>query len=71
MYSVFSKKIESFWELFQRFDTILASPHSARIIRTCIYMMYMIHANACAYYGLSTWEGIGSTTWTFNGIGNA
>ncbi|XP_035706955.1 cyclic nucleotide-gated cation channel beta-3 [Folsomia candida] len=58
-------KIDTYWELFQRFDTILASPHSARITKTLIYMVYMIHANACVYYGLSKFEGLCSTTWTF------
>ena len=63
--------METYWELFQRFDTILASPHAARITRTMLYMMYMIHFNSCAYYGLSKLEGIGTTTWTFDGAGNA
>ncbi|GFW28114.1 cyclic nucleotide-gated cation channel beta-1 [Trichonephila clavipes] len=46
-------------------------PHLHRIIRTLMYMMYLIHLNACAYYAMSTWEGIGSNRWVFQGDGNA
>ncbi|ODM95313.1 Cyclic nucleotide-gated cation channel beta-1 [Orchesella cincta] len=63
--------VETFWELFRRLDTVLAHPHRARIFNTCLYMLYMIHCVACSYYALSTWEGIGATTWTFDGHGNA
>lgn len=58
-------QVDTYWELFQRFDTILASPHSARITKTLIYMIYMIHANACVYYGMSEFEGLCSTSWTY------
>ncbi|CAL8070629.1 unnamed protein product [Orchesella dallaii] len=64
-------KVETFWELFRRLDTVLANPHRARIGNSCLYMLYMIHCFACSYYFLSTWEGIGATTWTFDGHGNA
>lgn len=62
---------QTFWELFRQLDSYLAHPHRARIFHTCLYMLYMIHLVACSYYGLSTWEGIGTTTWTFDGHGNA
>lgn len=39
--------------------------------RTLAYIFYLIHLNACAYYKVSTWEGIGSNGWVFSGIGNA
>ncbi|UYV66306.1 CNGB1 [Cordylochernes scorpioides] len=64
-------KIQTFWEFFNRVDAVARSPYIIRITRTLIYMMYLIHLNACAYYAMSTWEGIASNTWVFQGIGNA
>ncbi|KAF5273624.1 hypothetical protein FQR65_LT04623 [Abscondita terminalis] len=52
-------------------DKIIASPHIIRIARTLMYMMYLIHINACAYYGFSLWEGIGANDFVYNGVGNA
>lgn len=68
---LFLLQITTFWELFRRLDNVLASPHAARITRTIIYMLYMIHLNAAAYYALSKWEGINTTEWTYDGEGNA
>ncbi|XP_067143879.1 cyclic nucleotide-gated channel beta-3-like isoform X3 [Centruroides vittatus] len=64
-------KLQTFWEFFNRVDAVAKSPYVIRIIRTLIYMMYLIHLNACAYYAMSSWEGIGSNSWVFNGTGNA
>ncbi|KAK4313765.1 hypothetical protein Pmani_014920 [Petrolisthes manimaculis] len=64
-------KIHTFWEFFNRLDTVLASPHAVRVIRTVLYMLYLIHLNTCAYFGFSKIEGIGSNRWVFQGNGNA
>ncbi|XP_054711138.1 cyclic nucleotide-gated cation channel beta-1-like [Uloborus diversus] len=64
-------KVQTFWEFFHRVDAVAKTPYVIRIIRTLIYMMYLIHLNACAYYAMSTWEGIGSNGWVFQGEGNA
>ncbi|XP_066938959.1 cyclic nucleotide-gated channel beta-1 isoform X2 [Macrobrachium rosenbergii] len=64
-------KIHTFWEFFNRLDTVLSSPHAVRVVRTVLNMLYLIHLNTCAYYGFSKLEGIGSNHWVFQGVGNA
>ncbi|CAL4098132.1 unnamed protein product, partial [Meganyctiphanes norvegica] len=64
-------KLHSVWEFFNRLDTRLASPHVLRVVRTLMYMLYLIHLNTNAYYGFSKIEGIGSNKWVFQGEGNA
>ncbi|XP_042230364.1 uncharacterized protein LOC121871863 isoform X2 [Homarus americanus] len=64
-------KIHTFWEFFHRLDSVLSSPHAIRVIRTVLYMLFLIHLNTCAYYGFSKIEGIGSNKWVFQGVGNA
>lgn len=64
-------KLHTFRNFFSLVDKLIASPHIIRITRTLLYMMYLIHLNACAYYAFSTWEGIGSNNFVFNGRGSA
>ncbi|XP_042878968.1 cyclic nucleotide-gated cation channel beta-3-like [Penaeus japonicus] len=64
-------KIKTFWEFFNRLDSVLSSPHAVRVVRTVLNMLYLIHLNTCAYYGFSKVEGIGSNRWVFQGKGNA
>ncbi|XP_050694950.1 uncharacterized protein LOC126984820 isoform X3 [Eriocheir sinensis] len=64
-------KIQTFWEFFNRLDSVLSSPHAVRVIRTVLNMLFLIHLNTCAYYGFSKLEGIGSNKWVFQGVGNA
>lgn len=64
-------KLHTFWRFFDLVDKLIASPHIIRITRTLLYMMYLIHLNACAYYSFSTWEGIGTNDFVFNGQGSA
>lgn len=64
-------KIHTFFTFFSHVDKRIASPHILRLGKTCLYMIYMIHLNACAYYAFSAWEGIGSNTFVFDGKGNA
>ena len=63
--------MHTFWDFFNLVDKLIASPHIIRITRTLLYMMYLIHLNACAYYAFSAWEGIGSNNFVYNGMGNA
>ncbi|XP_066251171.1 cyclic nucleotide-gated channel beta-3 isoform X3 [Euwallacea similis] len=64
-------KLHTFWEFFSLVDRRLANPYTIRITKTFIYMMYLIHLNACAYYAFSIYEGIGSNSFVYNGEGNA
>nr|XP_018898857.1 PREDICTED: cyclic nucleotide-gated cation channel beta-1 isoform X3 [Bemisia tabaci] len=64
-------KIQTFWEFFNHFDSVLSSPYIVRVARTLTYMVYLVHLNACAYYAMSVHEGLGINSWVYNGIGNA
>lgn len=41
-----------------------------RVIRTTAYLLYSLHVNSCLYYWASAYEGLGSTTWVYDGEGN-
>ncbi|CAG2112295.1 unnamed protein product [Medioppia subpectinata] len=64
-------KATTFWEFFTRIDAITKFPYFIRIIHTLMYKMYLIHLSSCAYYLMSSYEGFGSTPWTYNNEGNA
>lgn len=64
-------KIFSFWEFFARIDTILNSPYMFRILHTLMYKLYIIHIGGCLYYYTSSYEGFGTTSWTFENKGSA
>lgn len=64
-------QVFAFWEFIYRLDSVLAKPYFLRIFKTVTYMLYLIHLNACAYFAISDWEGIGSNTFVYDGIGNA
>ncbi|TRY76858.1 hypothetical protein TCAL_03522 [Tigriopus californicus] len=64
-------KVIAFWEFIYRLDAVMAKPYILRIVKTVNYMLYLIHLNACAYYAISDWEGIGSNTFVYNGQGSA
>ncbi|XP_064466686.1 cyclic nucleotide-gated cation channel beta-3-like [Ornithodoros turicata] len=60
-------KVQTFWEFFNRIDALAKSPYIIRVLRTLLYMIYLIHLNACAYYAISKYEGIGSNPFVFQG----
>ena len=41
-----------------------------RVIRTTAYLLYSLHLNSCLYYWASAYEGLGSTHWVYDGVGN-
>lgn len=41
-----------------------------RVIRTTAYLLYSLHLNSCLYYWASAYQGIGSTHWVYDGVGN-
>ena len=67
----FTVQASGFWEFWEQAEKVASSPHALRIVRTIIYMLYMIHLKGCAYYILSAYEGIGSNSWTYDGEGSA
>ncbi|KAK3577856.1 hypothetical protein CHS0354_010416 [Potamilus streckersoni] len=64
-------KIQTFWEFYERCDKAVRSAHAVRILRTMTYMLFLIHLEACGYYAMSVYEGIGSNRWVYSGEGNA
>ncbi|KAB0801801.1 hypothetical protein PPYR_03987 [Photinus pyralis] len=64
-------KVHTFWALIDFIDKLVASPHIIRLTRTLLNMFYLIHLNACAYYAISLWEGIGTNDFVYDGQGNA
>ena len=48
-----------------------SKPYFLRIVKTVVYMLYLIHLNACAYYWISWWEGLGTNGFVYDNVGNA
>uniref|UniRef100_T1IQ57 Cyclic nucleotide-binding domain-containing protein n=1 Tax=Strigamia maritima TaxID=126957 RepID=T1IQ57_STRMM len=63
--------IQVFWDFFNKWDRKAKNPYIVRIIRIFSYMLYLCHLIACAYYAFSYYKGLGSNSWTYDGVGNA
>nr|XP_032833345.1 cyclic nucleotide-gated cation channel beta-1 isoform X4 [Petromyzon marinus] len=63
-------RYKAFFEFNDRLEAILTKAFIYRVIRTTGYLLYSLHLNACLYYWASDYEGIGSTKWVYNGLGN-
>ncbi|XP_054985311.1 cyclic nucleotide-gated cation channel beta-3 [Sorex araneus] len=63
-------KYTSFFEFNHHLESIMEKAYIYRVIRTTGYLLFTLHINACIYYWASTYEGIGSTKWVYNGEGN-
>jgi len=50
-------------EFFDRTDSRTNYPHIFRVLQLVIYMIVSIHWNACLYYQISVWIGLGSDEW--------
>uniref|UniRef100_A0AAV2KZ78 Cyclic nucleotide-binding domain-containing protein n=2 Tax=Knipowitschia caucasica TaxID=637954 RepID=A0AAV2KZ78_KNICA len=64
-------KINSFFVFNERLEAILTKAYIYRVIRTTTYLLYCLHCNACLYYWASSYKGLGSTQWVYNGEGNS
>ncbi|XP_005734784.1 cyclic nucleotide-gated cation channel beta-1 isoform X2 [Pundamilia nyererei] len=64
-------KIKSFFEFNDRLEAILTKAYIYRVIRTTTYLLYCLHFNACLYYWISDFIGLGLTQWVYNGEGNS
>ncbi|KAM9690438.1 cyclic nucleotide-gated channel beta-3 [Dama dama] len=63
-------KYTSFFEFNHHLESIMNKAYIYRVIRTTGYLLFTLHINACLYYWASTYEGIGSTRWVYDGEGN-
>ncbi|KAM4028005.1 cyclic nucleotide-gated channel beta-3 [Anomaloglossus baeobatrachus] len=63
-------KYNTFFEFNDRLEAVLKRAYIYRVIRTTGYLLFILHINACIYYWGSTYEGIGSTKWVYDGNGN-
>ncbi|XP_055582415.1 cyclic nucleotide-gated cation channel beta-1 isoform X2 [Falco cherrug] len=64
-------KYLAFFEFNNRLEAILSKAYIYRVIRTTAYLLYSLHVNSCLYYWASAYEGLGSTTWVYDGEGNS
>ncbi|XP_044280264.1 cyclic nucleotide-gated cation channel beta-3 [Varanus komodoensis] len=60
----------TFFEFNDRLEAIMDKAYIYRVIRTTGYLLFILHVNACIYYWASTYEGLGSTRWVYDGQGN-
>ncbi|KAM5281055.1 cyclic nucleotide-gated channel beta-3 [Ctenodactylus gundi] len=63
-------KYTSFFEFNHHLESIMDKAYIYRVIRTTGYLLFVLHINACIYYWASSYEGIGTTKWVYNGEGN-
>ncbi|XP_059681050.1 cyclic nucleotide-gated cation channel beta-1 [Gavia stellata] len=64
-------KYMAFFEFNNRLEALLSKAYIYRVIRTTAYLLYSLHVNSCLYYWASAYEGLGSTTWVYDGEGNS
>jgi hypothetical protein len=60
-------KIGAYYEFIYRLDAVMSKPFILRIFKTISTMLYLIHLNACAFYAISAWEGIGTNSFVYDG----
>ena len=61
-------KILRLKEFFDRTDTRTNHPNVFRIFNLILYILIIIHWNACIYFQMSAWLGFGSDTWVYGNI---
>ncbi|XP_009289079.2 PREDICTED: cyclic nucleotide-gated cation channel beta-1 [Aptenodytes forsteri] len=64
-------KYMAFFEFNNRLESVPSNAYICRVIRTTAYLLYSLHVNSCLYYWASDYEGLGSTTWVYDGEGNS
>ncbi|KAJ7312085.1 hypothetical protein JRQ81_006423 [Phrynocephalus forsythii] len=64
-------KFLAFFEFNSRLEAILSKAYVYRVIRITAYLLFSLHVNCCLYYWASTFQGLGSTTWVYDGEGNS
>ena len=61
-------KIGRMFEFFDRTDNRTNYPNAFRICNLVLYIIIIIHWNACLYFQLSSWIGFGSDEWVYFNI---
>ncbi|KAM8967927.1 cyclic nucleotide-gated channel alpha-1 [Sarcophilus harrisii] len=61
-------RISRMFEFFQRTETRTNYPNIFRISNLCMYIVIIIHWNACVYYSISKAIGFGNDTWVYPDI---
>ncbi|ELW66204.1 Cyclic nucleotide-gated cation channel beta-1 [Tupaia chinensis] len=61
----------AFFEFNNRLEAILSKAYVYRVIRTTAYLLFSLHVNSCLYYWASAYQGLGSTHWVYDGVGNS
>ncbi|XP_050778923.1 cyclic nucleotide-gated cation channel beta-1 [Gopherus flavomarginatus] len=64
-------KYMAFFEFNNRLEAILSKAYVYRVIRTTAYLLFSLHVNSCLYYWASSYQGLGSTIWVYDGKGNS
>ncbi|KAI0210454.1 Cyclic nucleotide-gated cation channel alpha-3 [Lamellibrachia satsuma] len=55
-------------EFFDRIDTCTNYPNLFRVSKLLLYILLIIHWNACVYFQMSNWIGFGSDDWVYFNI---
>uniref|UniRef100_A0A3P9LDI4 Cyclic nucleotide gated channel subunit alpha 3a n=1 Tax=Oryzias latipes TaxID=8090 RepID=A0A3P9LDI4_ORYLA len=61
-------KIQRLFEFFERTETRTSFPNMFRISNLVLYILVIIHWNACAFFSISKTIGFGSDTWVYPNI---
>ncbi|XP_075796565.1 cyclic nucleotide-gated channel beta-1 [Pelodiscus sinensis] len=64
-------KYMAFFEFNNRLEAILSKAYVYRVIRTTAYLLFSLHINSCLYYWASSYQGLRSTSWVYDGEGNS
>ncbi|CAI4226609.1 unnamed protein product [Auanema sp. JU1783] len=52
----------------ERTETRSSIPNAFRVVCVVIYIIVIIHWNACLYFGISEWIGLGSDGWVYGNL---
>ncbi|CAN9514675.1 unnamed protein product [Ophioblennius macclurei] len=58
-------RLSRLFELFERTETRTSYPNAFRIWKLVLYILVIIHWNACGYYSFSKVLGLGSDSWVY------
>ncbi|XP_029021795.1 cyclic nucleotide-gated cation channel-like isoform X1 [Betta splendens] len=61
-------RLSRLFEFFERTETRTGYPNAFRICKLVLYILVIIHWNACGYYSFSKVLGLGSDSWVYPNI---